>query len=64
MIAVVGDFYHYDSPQGHTTKGTPLDRDGRVQKMIAAGARVMFDIIERSAATAPTDVILAPGNHD
>lgn len=64
VIAVVGDFYHYDSPQGHTTKGTPLDRDGRVQKMIAAGARVMFDIIERSALTAPTDVILAPGNHD
>lgn len=64
VIAVVGDFLHYDSPQGQTTKGTPLDRDGRVQRMIARGARVMFDIIERSALTAPTEVILAPGNHD
>jgi hypothetical protein len=63
-LAVIGDFYHYDTPNGQTTKGTPLDRDGRVMKMIDQGAQALFDMIETSAETAPTDVLLTPGNHD
>lgn len=63
-IALLGDFFHYDTPHGATTKGTPLDRDGRVEKMMEEGARVLFDIIEASAKTLPTNVVLVPGNHD
>ncbi len=64
LIGILGDYFHIDGPQGHTTKGTPLDFDGRVQKMIDQGAALLFDIIEESASTAPTAVILTPGNHD
>lgn len=63
-IWLLGDYFHYDTPHGQTTKGTPLDRDGRVEKMISEGTRVLFDVIEQSAARCPTDVVLVPGNHD
>jgi len=64
VILLLGDYFHYDTPHGQTTKGTPLDRDGRVEKMIEAGAKVLFDVIEASAKTVNTEVILVPGNHD
>lgn len=63
-IWLLGDYFHYDTPHGQTTKGTPLDRDGRVEKMIAEGTQVLFDVIEQSASSLPTDVVLVPGNHD
>lgn len=64
VIMLLGDYFHYDTPHGATTKGTPLDRDGRVEKMLEAGSEVLFDVIEESAAIIPTEVILVPGNHD
>jgi metallophosphoesterase superfamily enzyme len=64
VIMLLGDYFHYDTPHGQTTKGTPLDRDGRVEKMLEAGAETLFDIIEQSAQVIPTEVILVPGNHD
>lgn len=63
-ILLLGDYFHYDTPHGQTTKGTPLDRDGRVDKMLEAGSSALFDVIEMSASMGPTDVILVPGNHD
>lgn len=63
-LAYLGDQFHYDTPAGTTTGGTPLERDGRIQKMIATGCDALLGIIERSAETAPTDVIIVPGNHD
>lgn len=63
-IYLLGDVMHYDTPNGTTTKGTPLERDGRVQKMIEEGSKALFDIIEWSAETVPTHVVLVPGNHD
>jgi metallophosphoesterase superfamily enzyme len=64
LIACLGDYFHYDTPAGTTTKGTMLDRDGRVQKMIDLGARALFDMVEASARLSPTTVLLVPGNHD
>ncbi len=63
-IAFLGDLFHYDRPDGSTTSGTPLERDGRLQKMIQAGCDTLLAIVERSAATAPTDVAIVNGNHD
>jgi len=63
-IFLLGDYFHYDTPDAKTTKGTPLERDGRVEKMVDEGAAILFDIIEQSAATLPTEVVLVPGNHD
>jgi hypothetical protein len=64
VIALLGDFFHYDTPTGTTTKGTALERDGRQQLMIEVGTDAIIRVIDRSAATANTEVVLVPGNHD
>jgi metallophosphoesterase superfamily enzyme len=64
LIVLLGDYFHYDTPDAKTTKGTPLERDGRVEKMVEEGAAILFDIIEQSAAGVQTEVVLVPGNHD
>ena len=63
-IAMLGDLFHYDTPHGTTTSGTPLERDGRLQKMIEIGSDCLLGIIERSGETVPTDVVIVNGNHD
>ncbi|MEI8285705.1 MAG: hypothetical protein WCG15_00250 [Actinomycetes bacterium] len=63
-IAFLGDLFHYDTPTGTTTSGTPLERDGRLQKMIQVGCDTLLAIVERSAETVPTDVVIVNGNHD
>jgi hypothetical protein len=61
---LLGDILHYDTPHGTTTKGTPLDRDGRVDKMIEEAVSVLCDVIESAAQRGPLEVVLVPGNHD
>ena len=63
-IAFLGDLFHDDTPTGTTTSGTPLERDGRLQKMIQVGCDTLLAIVERSAETVPTDVVIVNGNHD
>jgi UDP-2,3-diacylglucosamine pyrophosphatase LpxH len=63
-IAFVGDLFHYDRPDGSTTSGTPLERDGRLQKMIEVGCNTLLALISQSAETVPTDVVIVNGNHD
>jgi hypothetical protein len=61
---LLGDILHYDTPHGTTTKGTPLDRDGRVDKMIEEAVAVLCDVINAAAERGPLEVVLVPGNHD
>ena len=63
-IAFVGDLFHFDTPSGTTTSGTPLERDGRLQKMIAVGCDTLLALVQQSAETVPTDVVIVNGNHD
>lgn len=63
-IWMLGDIAHYDTPHGSTTKGTPLDRDGRVDKMIREASSVLTGIVEASAKLGQTDVVMVQGNHD
>lgn len=63
-IAFLGDVFHYDSPHGTTTSGTALDRDGRLQKMIEVGCDTLLGVVEHSAKTCQTDVVIVNGNHD
>lgn len=63
-IAFLGDVFHYDSPHGTTTSGTALDRDGRLQKMIEVGCDTLLGVVEQSAKTCQTDVLIVNGNHD
>jgi hypothetical protein len=63
-IAFLGDLFHYDTPAGTTTSGTPLERDGRLQKMLAVGCDTLLSVVEASAETCQTDVVVVNGNHD
>lgn len=63
-LAFLGDVFHYDTPNGTTTSGTPLERDGRMPKMVDVGTDTVLALIEQSARTAPTDVLFVRGNHD
>ena len=63
-IAFLGDLFHYDTPDAKTTRGTQLERDGRLEKMIQTGSAALVSLVERSAETCPTDCVVVPGNHD
>lgn len=63
-VGLVGDLFHYDTPGGTTTGGTPLERDGRLQKMIQVGCDSLLGVVERAATVAPADVVIVNGNHD
>lgn len=59
------DFFHFDTPRGTTTAGTPLDVDGRFAKMFSSGFQIKKRAIERALESAGrVDVVLVPGNHD
>jgi hypothetical protein len=63
-VAGLGDLFHYDTPGGTTTSGTPLERDGRLQKMISVGTDALVGVIDTAAEVAPADVLVVNGNHD
>jgi predicted phosphodiesterase len=63
-VAGLGDLFHYDTPSGTTTSGTPLERDGRLQKMISVGTDALVGVIDKAAEVAPADVLVVNGNHD
>jgi UDP-2,3-diacylglucosamine pyrophosphatase LpxH len=64
-IAFLGDLFHYDrAERAETSSGTLLERDGRLQKMLDVGTTTLLGLVERSAETVPTDVLLVHGNHD
>ena len=63
-IVLAGDTLHFDTVSGTTTGGTYLDRDSRLQKTIDTAAAAIFGVVEMSAETVQTDVLIVPGNHD
>jgi metallophosphoesterase superfamily enzyme len=64
-IAFLGDLFHYDrAERAETSSGTLLERDGRLQKMLDVGVGTLLGLVERSAETVLTDVLLVHGNHD
>ena len=63
-VAGLGDLFHYDTPSGTTTSGTPLERDGRLQKMIEVGTSSLLGVIDTAAEVAPVDALVVNGNHD
>lgn len=63
-VAFLGDLFHYDTPDAKTTRGTQLERDGRLEKMLETGTAALTHLVNRSAETVLTDVVVVPGNHD
>lgn len=65
LIANVGDFIHSDGPKGQTTRGTPVDVDGRWPKVIETAMRIQRRMIELALRKHEhVTVINARGNHD
>jgi len=64
LFPVGHDFFHSDTPQGTTAKGTRQDVDTRHTRMFKDGNRLLREVIERLMAIAPVDVRVIPGNHD
>lgn len=66
LIAVMGDFMHYDSFKPTTpTSGNLLDADSRFPKMVGAAIKLLRYVIERAREKhAKVHVIVEIGNHD
>lgn len=58
------DFFHINSMDNVTAKGTPQDVDSRLKKIFAVGCQAVIRAINRCSDIAPVDVIYVPGNHD
>lgn len=64
VLPIGNDFFHADTKQGTTTKGTPLDTDSRYHKTFVVGRRLMTWAIDTLRKVAPVEVVIVPGNHD
>lgn len=65
LVISVGDTLHSDGQRNSTTKGTPVDVDGRTPKMIATTIRTFRRVITRALAKHENVYVkLARGNHD
>lgn len=62
-FCLLGDYLHHDG-RGMTTKGTVLDYDSRIKKLLREGTQLLCDLIAQSAERVPTTVYIVPGNHD
>ena len=58
------DFFHFDTINGTTTSGTPVDTDGKWHKVFEKGVEVLIWAIEQLRVVAPVDVFYVAGNHD
>jgi transposase-like protein len=66
VIAVLGDFFHYDSNDAVTpAHKNLLDADGRAQKMVEAGVTLLRRAVAAVRVKHPwVHLIGEPGNHD
>lgn len=65
LIVNIGDYFHTDNRNNTTTRGTPVDVDGRWVKVLSVGIRIMRRIIDRALAKHDhVTVINEIGNHD
>lgn len=63
-ISTLGDILHTDNNQGTTTKGTPQQIDGRLEKIIPRTMELFEYMIMELRKFAPIEYIYVPGNHD
>ena len=63
-INTLGDILHTDNNQGTTTKGTPQQVDGRLEKIIPKTIELFEYMIMELRKFAPIEYIYVPGNHD
>lgn len=64
LFPVGNDFFHSDTPQGTTFKGTVLDEDTRWAKTFRLGRQLLVRMIDQLYQVAPVKILIIPGNHD
>ena len=65
LIINLGDYFHSDSSADTTSKGTPVDVDGRRVKVVRAGLDIFIETIDQALRKYPiVRVICVTGNHD
>lgn len=65
VLINLGDYFHADSANNTTTKGTPVDVDGRRVKVVKTGLEIFINIIREALANFElVHVICVTGNHD
>lgn len=65
LILNLGDFFHSDTLHNTTTRGTNVDVDGRMYKILEVGLELMIYVIDSALATHKrVEVDNRNGNHD
>lgn len=64
VLGLGNDVLQMDNYSNQTTKGTPVDTDGRFPKAYVAARKMFVRTIEKLRLIAPVDVLVIPGNHD
>lgn len=65
LIINLGDYFHADNGKNTTSAGTPVDVDGRRQKVVRVGLEIFIETIDQALLKFPiVRVICVTGNHD
>ena len=64
LLPIGNDWLHIDNRRNSTTRGTPVDTDGRFSKVFAAAKLSAIWAVEYLMRMAPVKVVWVPGNHD
>jgi hypothetical protein len=64
IIANLGDIIHIDNNNQTTTKGTPQQAEGRVEKIVKVTLNIYIAMIKLLSEIAPIEFINVKGNHD
>jgi len=64
IVPVGSDFFHIDTMNGTTTRGTPQDCDGTFVQIMVEGQKLMVEFLDMLRQVAEVEVILTAGNHD
>lgn len=64
VVVLNGDWFHADTPQGSTTRGTPLDMACTPDEAFNVGCDIAIEYIDRLRSLGDLTVYVVRGNHD
>jgi hypothetical protein len=64
LLPLGNDFFNVNGATESTMNGTRQVEDTRWQKTFREGRKLLVELIDMCAQTAPVDVLVVPGNHD
>lgn len=64
IIPVGSDFFHVDTYNGTTTKGTPQDVSGTPSEIMRNGALLMREVVDLCREITDVQLVMLEGNHD